>query len=30
MGSHPCGIDMIRHDLARFSALLGTGNDGAF
>jgi hypothetical protein len=31
MGSHPYGIDMLRHDLARFSALLGTGNDdGAF
>ena len=31
MGSHSCGIDILRHDLARFSALLGTGNnDGAF
>ena len=31
MGSHPYGIDMLRHDLARFRALLGTGNDdGAF
>ena len=28
MGSHPYGIDMLRHDLARFSALLSTGNDG--
>jgi hypothetical protein len=27
MGSHSYGIGMLRHDLARFSALLGTGND---
>ena len=31
MGSHSYGIDMLRYNLARFSALLGTGNDdGAF
>lgn len=31
MGTHPYGIDLLRHDLARFSALLGTRNDdGAF
>jgi hypothetical protein len=31
MGSHTYGIDILRHDLARFSALLGPGNDdGAF
>ena len=31
MGSHPYGIDMLRHDLARFRAPLGAGNeDGAF
>jgi len=31
MDSHPYCIDMLRRDLARFRALLGTGNDdGAF
>jgi hypothetical protein len=29
MGSHPYGIDMLWHDLTRFSALLSTGNDRA-
>ncbi len=27
MGSHPYGIDTLRHDIFRFRALLGAGND---
>lgn len=31
MASHPYGIDMLRHDISRFRALLSAENDnGAF